>query len=70
MPQTKELESFLILVQSNNKKLGDLTEKQVTYEKSGELDNLIQQNNKTFVRIKVGLGDLMEEIKSCELSEK
>ena len=47
-----------------------MTEKQVTYEKSGELDTLIKQNNNTFVKIKVGLGELMEEIKSCEISEK
>ena len=70
IPQTQELESLLILAQENNRKLGELTEKQVTYEKSGELDTLIKQNNNTFVKIKVGLGELMEEIKSCEISEK
>ena len=31
---------------------------------------MIKQNNSTFVKVKAGLSELMEELKSCEISEK
>ena len=51
LPQTQEVESYLIVVQTKNRTMKKLAEQEVLYEKKGELDQLVNENNHTFKKI-------------------